>query len=54
MRSLYNRAEIARRTGVSRQFIQMVFTGQRKMPESLRVQLIDLGVIKRGRSYAQA
>ena len=50
----YNYAEIGRRTGRSRQFISYVFRGERKMPEELRGQLIDLGVIKRGGGQAKA
>ena len=43
----YNYAEIGRRTGRSRQFISAVFRCERKMPDELRGQLINLGVIKR-------
>lgn len=50
----YNYAEIGRRTGRSRQFISYVFSGKRKMPEELRGQLIDLGIIKRSRRHAKA
>ena len=45
----YNFAEIGRRTGKSRQFISAVFRRERKMPDELRGQLINLGVIKRSR-----
>ena len=45
----FNYAEIGRRTGRSRQFVSAVFRGERKMPEELRGQLINLGVIKRSR-----
>ena len=50
----YNYAEIGRRTGKSRQFVSAVFRGERKMPEELRGQLIDLGVIKRSRRHAKS
>ena len=49
MKPLFNMSEIGRRTNRSRQFISAVFRGERKMPEELRHQLIDLGVIKRSR-----
>ena len=54
MKPLFNLAEIGRRTGRSRQFISYVFRGERKMPEELLGQLIDLGVIKRSRRHAKA
>ena len=49
-----NYAAIGRRTGRSRPFISYVFRGERKMPEELLGQLIDLGVIKRSRRHAKA
>lgn len=54
MKPLFNLAEIGRRTGRSRQFVSAVFRGERKMPEELRGQLINLGVIKRSRRHAKA
>ena len=53
MNKLYNLAEIGRRTGRSRQFVSAVFRGERKMPEGMRSELIDLGVIKRSRRHAK-
>ena len=54
MKPLFNLAEIGRRTGSSRHFISYVFRGERKMPEELLGQLIDLGIIKRSRRHAKA
>ena len=50
----FNCAEIGRRLGCSRQFVNAVFRGKHKMPEKMSEKLVEMGVLTKRVRHAKA